>query len=185
MMATHAQEVLPDLHRPVGLRRLFFRILAVLVCFPMMTGLKPAVAAECLDTVAPFDCRGCHGDVRVLPRDHEETTTMSGDECRGCHQEGAIRLRTKLPLFHIHRLLGVGCSDCHPSQHPLRPLTTAACLTCHTSYQAVAQRTSNLDPDPHNSPHYGMTQDCDLCHHQHSPSENFCAQCHEWALCVP
>ncbi|MBW2098891.1 MAG: cytochrome c3 family protein [Deltaproteobacteria bacterium] len=35
-----------------------------------------------------------------------------------------------------------------------------------------------MDPNPHNSPHYGADLDCNFCHHQHSKSENFCAQCH-------
>ena len=76
------------------------------------------------------------------------------------------------------------CKDCHPTATPER-LTTEQCLSCHGSFEKVAGTTKHLDPDPHNSPHYGIELDCDLCHHEHSASENFCAQCHEWELIVP
>jgi hypothetical protein len=76
------------------------------------------------------------------------------------------------------------CNDCHLKTKP-EPLTTEQCLSCHGSLEKVAEATKDLDPDPHNSPHYGPELDCDLCHHEHSVSENFCAQCHEWELTVP
>lgn len=78
----------------------------------------------------------------------------------------------------------LGCIDCHLTATP-KPLKTKLCLSCHGSLEEVAETTKNLDPDPHNSPHYGSELDCDLCHHEHSVSENFCAQCHEWKLVVP
>ena len=76
------------------------------------------------------------------------------------------------------------CNDCHLTTTP-KPLTTEQCLSCHGSLEEMAEATKKLDPEPHNSPHYGSELDCDLCHHEHSLSENFCAQCHEWKLVVP
>ena len=78
----------------------------------------------------------------------------------------------------------ISCADCHLTGNT-KPLTTEDCLACHGSFEEVAGETAKLDPNPHNSPHYGTELDCDLCHHEHSRSENFCAQCHEWKLIVP
>ncbi|HSD42833.1 MAG TPA: cytochrome c3 family protein [Burkholderiales bacterium] len=50
----------------------------------------------------------------------------------------------------------------------------------------VGERGSAELKNPHNSPHYGRDADCNLCHHQHAKSENYCAQYHEkWAFKVP
>ena len=76
------------------------------------------------------------------------------------------------------------CDDCHMTT-TLTGITTDQCLSCHGSFEEVAAVTKNMDPDPHDSPHYGKELDCDLCHHEHSVSENFCAQCHEWELILP
>jgi len=78
----------------------------------------------------------------------------------------------------------ISCADCHLTGNP-KPLGTEDCLACHGSFEEIAGGTAKLDPNPHNSPHYGPELDCDLCHHEHSRSENFCAQCHEWELIVP
>jgi len=76
------------------------------------------------------------------------------------------------------------CEDCHPTKPP-KPVTTKQCLSCHGSLEEVAGMTRHLDPNPHNPPHYGTGLDCDLCHHEHFESENFCSQCHEWKLVIP
>lgn len=78
----------------------------------------------------------------------------------------------------------LNCDDCHSTTKPKR-LTTEQCLSCHGSLEEIAEATKHLDPDPHNSPHYGNRLDCDLCHHEHYESENFCSQCHEWKLVIP
>ena len=75
-----------------------------------------------------------------------------------------------------HVAAGLKCSDCHETKTP-ESLKTEQCLSCHGSFEEVAEATKKLVPDPHNSPHYGSELDCDLCHHEHSKSENFCAQC--------
>ncbi len=92
---------------------------------------------------------------------------------------------TGKPFLSKHKKYAeLTCNDCHLTLTPER-LTTEQCLSCHGSLEEVAEATKDLDPDPHNSPHYGSELDCDLCHHEHSVSENFCAQCHEWELIVP
>ena len=60
------------------------------------------------------------------------------------------------------------------------------CLACHGSFETVAARTANVKPqNPHSSPHGNTYTACDLCHHQHAKSENFCAQCHNFKFVVP
>lgn len=83
-----------------------------------------------------------------------------------------------------HEIAEMRCEDCHQISMP-KALTTDECLLCHGNIEEVAEATEGLDPNPHNSPHYGPELDCELCHHEHAESENFCAQCHEWELRVP
>jgi len=48
------------------------------------------------------------------------------------------------------------------------------------------QQEAGVKPsNPHTSPHYGMSLDCNLCHHQHAKSENYCSQCHKFDFKVP
>jgi Cytochrome c3 len=78
----------------------------------------------------------------------------------------------------------MGCVDCHPTEI-YKACDTNNCLSCHDGFEDLARATQNLDPNPHDSPHYGQEFDCDLCHHEHEKSENFCSQCHEWELKIP
>jgi len=138
-----------------------------------------------LETAAAGNCLACHGSAKVLPNQHANTKDMDSTSCAECHKGHETNLRSKIPLSHTHQLNGVNCVDCHEEPNSAKPLTTKQCLCCHGSFDEVAGATHNLDPNPHDSPHYGKELDCDLCHHQHSKSENFCAQCHEWKLIVP
>ncbi|WP_423837815.1 cytochrome c3 family protein, partial [Sutterella wadsworthensis] len=46
--------------------------------------------------------------------------------------------------------------------------------------------TKNVKPtNPHTSPHYNADLDCVNCHVGHEPSENYCAQCHNFDFKVP
>lgn len=170
----------------------YFRILGLVllgvVCLlsdPRAGSSQTSRQPKRLETAAPGDCQVCHGNGKVLPTDHVNTKGVDGTKCDECHKAGTKTLRTKIPLSHIHQLSGVVCADCHEKPSSAEPLTTEQCLSCHSSFEEVANATIKLDPNPHNSPHYGTELDCDLCHHQHSKSENFCAQCHEWELRVP
>lgn len=138
-----------------------------------------------IENAKPGDCKMCHGTRAMQPQSHVETTDMIASGCSECHKGPDRGLRTKIPLGHIHLLSGVRCSDCHDKEKGFEAVMTDQCLGCHGSFGEVAQKTAGMDPDPHNSPHYGKEQDCDLCHHQHQSSENFCSQCHEWKLRVP
>ena len=66
-----------------------------------------------------------------------------------------------------------------------KPLSPDECLSCHGCRNDIAGRTDHLELNPHNSPHYGMDLDCELCHHLHQKSEDYCAQCHDADHVVP
>jgi len=135
-----------------------------------------------MEGVAPGDCGVCHGSEKILPAGHADTKGMVGPDCKECHK-GATSLRGKMSLSHSHQLNGVTCADCHGLTRPAKPPEQKKCLSCHANYKEIATQTDKTLPPPHDS-HMGDL-DCGLCHHQHSKSENFCSQCHEWKYLVP
>jgi len=105
-------------------------------------------------------------------------------------------------LAHEHAQEDVACLDCHESSYlekaregfiyltgkyedPMREreFSKEECLSCHEhrSYEQLVELTADLDPNPHNPPHY-QEMECSLCHKMHRESEIYCAQCHsfEW-----
>ena len=135
-----------------------------------------------VEGVAPGDCGVCHGSEKVLPAGHVDTKGMVGAACKRCHK-GAASLRGKISLSHSHQLNGVTCADCHGTTKPPKPPEQKKCLSCHAKYKKITIQGDKTLPSPHDS-HMGDL-DCGLCHHQHSRSENFCSQCHEWKYLVP
>lgn len=83
-----------------------------------------------------------------------------------------------------HQGAGLSCEDCHGSGTP-QAIRADACLSCHGTSEGIAQSTEALKPNPHDSLHYGPDLDCDLCHHEHTTSENYCNNCHEFDMLVP
>lgn len=144
---------------------------------------SPGAAKD--SSVEAGDCRGCHGQVQVLPAGHPETQGQSLSDCRECHGEPESSLSGKMSSSHAHNLAGVGCADCHGPGEPSADVPKDQCLACHGSPQEVAKLTADQKPNPHDSIHYGPDLDCDLCHHLHRKSENFCNQCHEFDFIVP
>lgn len=138
-----------------------------------------------LAKVAPGNCAACHGGAKILPAAHINTKAMTWESCEECHNKEGKTLRTKIPLNHTHLLAGTTCKDCHENLKSPEPVKSQQCLSCHGSREEVVKMTAKLNPNPHTSPHYGPDLDCDLCHHQHSNSENYCAQCHSWSVIVP
>ena len=135
-----------------------------------------------MEGVVPGECGVCHGSEKVLPVGHVDTKGMAGAACKECHK-GATSLRGKMPLSHSHQLNGVSCADCHGITKPAKPPEQKKCFSCHADYKKVTIQTDKTLPPPHDS-HMGDL-DCGLCHRQHSRSENFCSQCHEWKYLVP
>jgi len=128
------------------------------------------------------NCQGCHVKEQILPAEHPDTNEQSLSDCRGCHDTD---LRGKMSLSHVHNLAEVNCADCHGSKEIACPPDKSQCFDCHGTPQEIAKQTSELEINPHNSPHYGQDLDCDLCHHLHKKSENFCNECHTFSFIVP
>ncbi len=81
-------------------------------------------------------------------------------------------------LDQIHAQNDVSCSDCHQPGQKRVAVTMLRCLDCHDT-EDIAQATADVEmANPHRSNHYGTEADCNLCHHQHQASENYCTPCH-------
>ena len=135
--------------------------------------------------VEPGNCSRCHQEKSILIVDHVSTKSMRMGECLECHKEEGMQLEGKMSGSHLHLLRGMVCRDCHGDKETYSLVGTDTCLKCHISGQAVAKLTDTLDPNPHNSIHYGEDLDCDLCHHMHKKSELYCDQCHMFSNVVP
>jgi len=82
-------------------------------------------------------------------------------------------------LGRLHAASGVKCAGCHGNAKKPQAVPMEQCLTCHGDTTALAAKTASVKPtNPHESRHYGTEADCNLCHHQHRKSENFCLDCH-------
>jgi len=156
----------------------------------LMCGLVSAAFAQArpklLPAAKPSDCAACHGKTVPLPKGHVALANKKLSDCASCHAKGgATALSGKLPLSHTHQLAGVTCKSCHDNPRKAEVVKAPKCLTCHTG-EAIFAATAAVKPrNPHGSPHYGKESDCNLCHHQHEKSENFCTQCHKFDFKVP
>jgi hypothetical protein len=82
-------------------------------------------------------------------------------------------------LGKMHGRMGIECSQCHGNLTKTEPVSMEKCVSCHDTNK-LADSTSGLKPtNPHNSRHYNTEADCNLCHHMHKKSENFCLPCHK------
>jgi len=132
------------------------------------------------------DCQACHKDKKVLPENHPATADMNWKGCLMCHPSGEKGLVGKIPGSHRHQLSGVSCVSCHGKVKKEEPVKMAKCVSCHGDPAKLAEKTAGVKPtNPHTSPHYGTELDCNLCHHQHVKSENYCLQCHSFPFRVP
>jgi hypothetical protein len=164
------------------------RLLA-LAALMLAAGLfLPAEAAPTRDPKATAgDCVACHKGEKVLPDKHRATKGQKLEACEKCHERGTEdALAGKVPGSHLHQLSGVGCVQCHGNVKKPTEVAHEKCMSCHDTTK-LAEKSASVKPkNPHNSPHYGKDADCNLCHHQHAKSENYCAQCHEkWEFKVP
>jgi Cytochrome c3 len=153
----------------------------VLICLVLQSSApaQDTGRTKLLPDVKGSDCVGCHGGSSPLPQSHPNIAGKTFRDCDTCHAPGtAQQLSGKMPLFHQHILSGLTCASCHTD--PKAPELTAAdvCMGCHNP-EKVSTTTANMKPaNPHNSRHYGKKADCNICHHQHEKSENYCSQCH-------
>ncbi len=86
-------------------------------------------------------------------------------------------------LADKHRNRGIPCNGCHEENPPGKEPSFQKCLACHGDYSSVAQLTEKLKVNPHAS-HDGDLS-CNLCHHAHKKSEDYCIKCHVFDYEVP
>jgi hypothetical protein len=86
-------------------------------------------------------------------------------------------------LADKHNSASIACEDCHKESPPKEQVPTAICNKCHGELAKIAERTKKVIPNPHES-HLGNVK-CELCHHAHKPSEDYCSNCHEFEYKVP
>lgn len=157
-------------------------------CTSFMCAVLPLAAGPTRDPAAQgTDCAACHKADMPLPGKHRSTKSMKLSDCLDCHEKGADdTLITKLPGSHLHQLAGVTCADCHGGNGKPVAVEMDKCLSCHGSGKKVAALTAKVKPqNPHVSTHYNTDLDCNVCHHQHTKSENFCVECHKFEFKVP
>jgi len=83
-------------------------------------------------------------------------------------------------LGKLHARNGIKCADCHGKAKKREPVSMEKCVSCHGETEKLAKKTAAAKPrNPHESGHYGTEADCNLCHHQHKKSVNFCLPCHQ------
>ncbi|MGZ3512522.1 MAG: cytochrome c3 family protein [Thermodesulfobacteriota bacterium] len=86
-------------------------------------------------------------------------------------------------LSDKHKVAGISCEGCHKEDPPKDQVPTPVCYGCHGDQAKLANRTQKVIPNPHES-HLGEVK-CELCHHAHKPSKNYCSTCHEFNFEVP
>ena len=91
----------------------------------------------------------------------------------------AISEETKPFTAERHKTNKVACIGCHAIEKPTEPASEKACLACHKSLEAVAERTQNRTPNPHkNHLTEGSDVECTQCHFGHKADTPLCHQCH-------
>ena len=171
----------------------FFRRLAIgiglagLVFFPTLFLCHGYISVHAdtptLSSPSGGDCQACHKSTMV-PADHPKTSSMAMPDCIVCHKQETPSLGNRMPLSHTHLLNGVVCRDCHAEIDPAGYVDKGICMTCHRPQDLVIATRDVRPANPHDS-HYGPELDCDLCHHVHASSENFCNQCHAFDFTIP
>jgi hypothetical protein len=173
-------------HNITRLPAAWFIVLGLVFAALLIYVGTPMAAPKQVKSAKPGDCAACHGQEKVFSPSHVDTKAMTYKDCLGCHEKaGPQKLEGKLPGSHIHQLGGITCVKCHESGQKEEEVAMDKCVVCHNA-DKLAEKTAKVKPEnPHTSPHYGTTLDCNLCHHQHKKSENFCAQCHKYDFVVP
>lgn len=157
------------------------KLVSILLSLGMLLPL--AAAPKRQPGVAATQCATCHGKEKVLPAGHAEIRKAKAGSCGDCHT-GETALRAKLPLSHRHALAGVTCADCHGKGRPEAKAKPEACVRCHEMDALIARTAQAKDHNPHADQH-GYAANCNLCHHQHKPSKNYCLTCHSYNWPVP
>ncbi len=162
-----------------GLSRAVLSFALICLVFAAAAAAQNAGRAKLSPTAKATDCKACHAASNPLPKSHPNIAGKPLSACAACHPAGTAQsLSGRMPLFHAHLLGGLTCKSCHADPKKPKLVEADACMGCHDP-EKVSAKTATMQPtNPHNSKHYGIKADCNLCHHQHEKSENYCAQCH-------
>jgi hypothetical protein len=78
-----------------------------------------------------------------------------------------------------HKGRGMSCIGCHKEEQPKTAAPAKSCIACHKSLQAVAERTKDFTPNPHEN-HIISSSDveCTQCHQGHKADTIMCHSCH-------
>jgi len=96
-----------------------------------------------------------------------------------CTLHGASSGMAQAPLLdEIHAEKGIACADCHTNGGQRSAVPMITCLDCHDTSELADSTAESHPSNPHKNRHYSTEADCNLCHHQHKKSENFCLPCH-------
>ncbi|WP_316415611.1 cytochrome c3 family protein [Mesoterricola silvestris] len=86
----------------------------------------------------------------------------------------------------MHKAKGVSCVDCHGPAKVKTFVPAQVCLRCHGPAEDLVKKTAAVKPEnPHDSPHWGPTMECNICHRQHEKPVNWCNHCHVYGFKVP
>lgn len=105
-------------------------------------------------------------------------------------EETLAKISANYKLKETHK--NFSCVDCHGEETPLEEyylIPSQSCFNCHGSPEDVAALTPQYDGkggiNPHNSFHLDTRIECYMCHQEHKPSRNYCAQCHDANVWMP
>ncbi len=80
------------------------------------------------------------------------------------------------------------CAICHGDAKRKTIPKVEVCQSCHGDSDEIAELTArdehaghDVEPNPHDSLHYGTDLPCTYCHQEHKPSKVYCNECHEFA----
>ncbi|HQK99630.1 MAG TPA: cytochrome c3 family protein [Smithellaceae bacterium] len=171
-------------HRRKKILKAAFTLSCAFLLIVLGSGLW--AAPKLIQSAKGGNCAACHTDQPALSQSHPDTKDMNLEACRACHTRENMDLTGKLPASHMHLLGGVSCEACHGKTNKPEETPMEKCVACHGPTAKLAEKTKDVKPtNPHTSPHYGTELDCNLCHHQHKKSENYCAQCHSFDFKTP
>ncbi len=99
-------------------------------------------------------------------------------------ERAVVRVAEATAFKQRHQDKGIDCAGCHGSEPDFSVAPAAeVCLGCHESYEAVAELTVDVVPNPHHS-HMGEVK-CTDCHSEHAEPRLSCNQCHVFEMRVP